>query len=175
MGQTDGRSTTRGSGRPHGADAGGLAPGELQRRRRALGLSQERLAPALGATSQDCGRWRHPVAGADGGQGAGRRPGRPREAAGRVRVPCPVNRRLLAALQLDSEAFRRLALGTTSDAELLAAVRAASPTLRAGTFRVSRRRAFLEINGRRLAALSGRILAWLHSRRRRWRWRYGAS
>jgi hypothetical protein len=53
---------------------------------------------------------------------------------------CPADRRLLEALQMDDVTFQRLAVAANSDDELVEAVRANSPTIKAGTFSFTTRR-----------------------------------
>ena len=52
--------------------------------------------------------------------------------------PCPADKRLLAALEMDADTFQRLALQARNDDDVVAAIRQASPTIRAGTFSFSR-------------------------------------
>jgi hypothetical protein len=53
--------------------------------------------------------------------------------------PCPADRRLLEALQIDAELFQQIALQASNDDELVEAVRKTSPAIRAGTFHFTRR------------------------------------
>ncbi|CAA9296531.1 MAG: hypothetical protein AVDCRST_MAG77-5622 [uncultured Chloroflexi bacterium] len=48
--------------------------------------------------------------------------------------PCPADKRLLGALEVDPETFLDLATKASSDDELVAGVKEVSPTLKAGTF-----------------------------------------
>jgi hypothetical protein len=52
--------------------------------------------------------------------------------------PCPADRRLLEALEIDADTFQQIALQAVNDEELVAGVGAVSPTLRAGTYSFSR-------------------------------------
>jgi hypothetical protein len=51
--------------------------------------------------------------------------------------PCPADKRLLTALELDPDTFQRLAVSAQSDEELVRSVREASPTIQQGTFSYS--------------------------------------
>lgn len=52
--------------------------------------------------------------------------------------PCPADKRLLAALEVDPDTFQQLAVQAQNDDEIVTSVRAASPTIKAGTFSYSR-------------------------------------
>jgi hypothetical protein len=52
--------------------------------------------------------------------------------------PCPADKRLLTALEIDPDTFQRIAVEATDDDQLVATVREASPTIQAGTFHYSR-------------------------------------
>ena len=54
--------------------------------------------------------------------------------------PCPADKRLLEALEVDPDTFQRLAVEASDDEELVTAVKQQSPTLQAGTFSFTRRR-----------------------------------
>jgi hypothetical protein len=51
--------------------------------------------------------------------------------------PCPADKRLLGALELDPDTFQQLATGATNDEELASAVKEKSPTIKGGTFSFS--------------------------------------
>jgi hypothetical protein len=52
--------------------------------------------------------------------------------------PCPADKKLLTALELDPDTFQRIAVGASNDDEVVAGVREASPTIKAGTFSFTR-------------------------------------
>ncbi|MBI3969749.1 MAG: DUF5069 domain-containing protein [Chloroflexi bacterium] len=54
--------------------------------------------------------------------------------------PCPADKRLLDALAIDADTFQQIALNATNNDDLVAGVRATSPTIREGTFSFTRRR-----------------------------------
>lgn len=54
--------------------------------------------------------------------------------------PCPADRRLLEALELDADTFQRIAVEASDDDHVVTAVKASSPTIQAGTFSFSRNR-----------------------------------
>jgi hypothetical protein len=51
--------------------------------------------------------------------------------------PCPADKRLLAALELDPDTFQRIATSAKNDEELVKGVREASPTIKSGAFSYS--------------------------------------
>ena len=51
--------------------------------------------------------------------------------------PCPADKRLLTALEMDPDTFQKLAVDANSDDELVAAVKEQSPTIKGGTFSFS--------------------------------------
>jgi hypothetical protein len=52
--------------------------------------------------------------------------------------PCPADKKLLAALELDPDTFQQIATSANNDEELVAGVKEQSPTLKAGTFSFTR-------------------------------------
>jgi hypothetical protein len=52
--------------------------------------------------------------------------------------PCPADKKLLAALELDPETFQQLATQAGNDDELVTAVRGASPAIKGGSFSFTR-------------------------------------
>ena len=52
--------------------------------------------------------------------------------------PCPADKKLLAALELDPDTFQKIATSASDDDDVVAGVKAASPTLKAGTFNFKR-------------------------------------
>ena len=52
--------------------------------------------------------------------------------------PCPADKKLLAALELDPDTFQQLAVQATDDEELTAGVREKSPAIKGGTFHFTR-------------------------------------
>ena len=52
--------------------------------------------------------------------------------------PCPADKKLLAALELDPDTFQQIATKANNDDDLVSGVRAASPTIKAGTFHFTR-------------------------------------
>jgi hypothetical protein len=54
--------------------------------------------------------------------------------------PCPADKRLLTALEVDPETFQRLAVEAESDDVLVEGVKTASPTIRTGTFSFTTKR-----------------------------------
>src|SRR5919202_5820242 len=52
--------------------------------------------------------------------------------------PCPADKKLLEALQIDPDTFQHIAVQAQGDEDVVAGVREASPTLKAGTFNFSR-------------------------------------
>jgi hypothetical protein len=54
--------------------------------------------------------------------------------------PCPADKRLLTALEMDPDTFQQMAVAADSDDTLVEQVRAASPTIKAGTFSYSMKR-----------------------------------
>lgn len=52
--------------------------------------------------------------------------------------PCPADKKLLAALELDPDTFQKIATGAADDAQLVSGVKAASPTIKSGTFSFKR-------------------------------------
>ena len=53
--------------------------------------------------------------------------------------PCPADKRLLQALEIDPETFQKIAVEAANDDDVVTAVKEHSPTLRAGTFSFTRR------------------------------------
>ena len=52
--------------------------------------------------------------------------------------PCPADKKLLAALELDPDTFQQIATSASNDDDLVDGVKEKSPTLKAGTFSFSR-------------------------------------
>ena len=52
--------------------------------------------------------------------------------------PCPADKKLLAALEVDPDTFQQIAVQAQDDDELISGVREASPTIKAGTFNFTR-------------------------------------
>lgn len=52
--------------------------------------------------------------------------------------PCPADKKLLAALEVDPDTFQQIAVKAQDDDDVVAGVREASPTLKAGTFSFTR-------------------------------------
>lgn len=52
--------------------------------------------------------------------------------------PCPADKKLLAALELDPETFQQIAVKAADNDELVSGVRSTSPAIKAGTFHFSR-------------------------------------
>ena len=52
--------------------------------------------------------------------------------------PCPADKKLLTALELDPDTFQRIAAQASNDDDLVSGVRGASPTIKAGSFNFKR-------------------------------------
>lgn len=52
--------------------------------------------------------------------------------------PCPADKKLLAALELEPEAFQKVAVNASDDESLLRGVKEASPAMKSGTFNFTR-------------------------------------
>ena len=52
--------------------------------------------------------------------------------------PCPADKKLLAALEMDPETFQQIAVNAKNDDDVYAGVKEKSPTVRAGTFNFKR-------------------------------------
>jgi hypothetical protein len=52
--------------------------------------------------------------------------------------PCPADKKLLAALEMDPETFQQIAVNAQNDDDVYAGIKEKSPTLRAGTFNFKR-------------------------------------
>ena len=52
--------------------------------------------------------------------------------------PCPADKKLLTALELDPDTFLQIAVNAQSDDDVISGVREASPTIKAGTFNFTR-------------------------------------
>ncbi|HEV2126594.1 MAG TPA: DUF5069 domain-containing protein, partial [Chloroflexota bacterium] len=52
--------------------------------------------------------------------------------------PCPADKKLLAALEIDPDTFQQLATKSESDDELVQSVKQTSPAFQAGTFQYTR-------------------------------------